>query len=509
MKKWLCVLLAVLLLLSMTACKKKSAEKTENTKSTQSTQQKPTENDTSISFGTVDVNLQTIADKTAFTQPIVCIYGEGTVTVNAPRFTGIPMTAVYYSQNYRFGEGRAVVKVATQTGGQDLLIDQQGRIIGDYTPVMKEDQSVRPADIGADYFAGEERYVYTDGALCGIKDASGKVIAEPRYAQAHINFYDGYAVAQKTDGTYVVLDTDGKEYGTVPGGRSNGSGTVIVLTGEPGAYAQKLYDIHGNCISGSYDSISYFYNGLALIAKDQKIGIIDNKGVVVLEPTIAFDTVTYSPDGRGFSVVFMEGDAFLLPIGGELAVIAIQRQSGTDPYQPKDISDRYYPVLNSKQTFALRDDKELLLKDYIFPEVRKPIRKCGDVKIAQFNLESKKAVAISCSTATLVLLEDEGKIYASEYTFRGMDHLNNNGTFDWNHTDGEGLHYGTSKLIFKDGKITEVELCRVDDDQKGNIKYTLAGKEVTKAQYDTQVTAGFGSPVSWQPMGEYPNGPIW
>lgn len=74
-----------------------------------------------------------------------------------------------------------------------------------------------------------------------------------------------------------------------------------------------------------YDTIGYFYNGLALVTKDRKVGIIDEKGNELLAPVISYDKIRYHKDKR-FYVHIMDQDAFILPIGGELAVINIKRE---------------------------------------------------------------------------------------------------------------------------------------------------------------------------------------
>ena len=95
--------------------------------------------------------------------------------------------------------------------------------------------------------------------------------------------------------------------------------------GEFGSYRQRLYTLDGEPVSEYFDCIGSFYKGLALIKEDNKLGIIYYKGNVLLEPVIAFDRITYPPTGREYQVAFIINDAFIIPIGGELAVINIKR----------------------------------------------------------------------------------------------------------------------------------------------------------------------------------------
>ena len=136
-------------------------------------------------------------------------------------------------------------------------------------------------------------------------------------------------MAQKADGTWVGIDTKGNEYNILPGTDSIRGTTDVVQEGEPGAYVQYLHDADGKRLSDGYDSISYFFGGLALINKDNKMGLIAQDGTVVLPPTIAFDTVrwpTWGTKYKGFRHAFMDGNTFLVSIGGEIAVITVEIQ---------------------------------------------------------------------------------------------------------------------------------------------------------------------------------------
>ncbi len=374
MKKGLGLLLAGVLLLSMSACRQDPAPSVQNATTGESI---PENQSASHDFSDIDVNITHTADKSAFSQPISCAYGDKTITINPPQYTGIPINAVFYQENYRFRDGNVTLQVSTKTGGRTFLIDKTGQILSDdYTPVVNNTETVKPADIGAEYSAGDGMYVYTNGTttaegemLYGLKDSSGKVITAAQYLAYHICFCDGYAMAQRADGTYVAIDINGEEYGTLPGGSSRGCNTVVVQEGEPGAYVQYLYDIQGNCLSDGYDTISYFFDGLALIKKDNKLGIIDSNGKVILAPTIDYDIVTYPPKGRGFSVDFLNENAFVLPIGGELAVITIQKDIclEIDPEQSPAYNraiTAYNAFLNGQIAVKTKDDSKRLISGY-------------------------------------------------------------------------------------------------------------------------------------------------
>lgn len=101
--------------------------------------------------------------------------------------------------------------------------------------------------------------------------------------------------------------------------------TKYIQTGEPGSFQQRLYSLDDEPLSDYYDTIGHFYNGLALVTRNNKIGFIDEKGLEVLKPCIAYDKIQYPPKNKKFSIHYMDQDAFIIPIGGELAVVNLTR----------------------------------------------------------------------------------------------------------------------------------------------------------------------------------------
>lgn len=105
-------------------------------------------------------------------------------------------------------------------------------------------------------------------------------------------------------------------------------GLKIVQKGEPGAYEQYLATENGDVLSEGFDEISFFYNGIAVARKGNKLGFISDDGATLLEPSIEIDDLRYNdPDkARGFQVRYMTDDAFVVSIGGELAIITLDRK---------------------------------------------------------------------------------------------------------------------------------------------------------------------------------------
>lgn len=224
---------------------------------------------TQFSFFTGDGTVEDPVSKHLFTKPIECTYNGKKIKIDTPKFTGIPVESVYsFKKNFYFIDGYVIFDVATDDGLMYFKIDKNGKIVAvssDYQEITEGRDS--------DKYMGE------------ILEAAKSISS----------------------------------------GRLIGNNVVIEQFGEPGSYVQYLYSVDGERLSEGYDSISYFFNGLALTVKDNKVGLIDEKGNEVLTPSIAFDTIVYSPKNKGVFLGFMFEDAFVIPIDGEFAIINIQR----------------------------------------------------------------------------------------------------------------------------------------------------------------------------------------
>ncbi len=223
-------------------------------------------------FSTGDGEIEYSVSKKSFTKSIECMYNGEKITIDTPKFTSIPVEAVYsYKKTYNFIDGYIIFDVATNNGLRYIQVDKNGTILAESSDLQKINSS---------------------------RD-SGKYMTERIGEQVDIQ--------PKLQGTII------------------GNNVAKVQFGEPNNYTQYLYTLNGECISEGFDSIGYFFDGLALTVKDKKIGIIDEQGNVVLTPTIAFDTIVYPPTERNFLPYFITENAFIIPIDGEFAVINIHR----------------------------------------------------------------------------------------------------------------------------------------------------------------------------------------
>ncbi len=224
-----------------------------------------------LSFSSGNGEIKNSVSRSTFTKPIECMYNGKKITIDTPKFTGIPVESTYsYKKNFDFIDGYVIFDVAT-SGTIHLKVDKNGKIVAkdnDYQKIT----------------AGRDSNKYMEEILNAQKSQEGKI-----------------------------------------DGRIVGNNVMIKQSGEEGNYVQYLYSVDGKRLSDGYDSIGYFFNGLALAIKDNKVGLIDEKGNAVLSPCIKFDTVVYPPNEKGFYLDFMFEDAFVLPIDGEFAIININR----------------------------------------------------------------------------------------------------------------------------------------------------------------------------------------
>ena len=275
--------------------------------------------------------------KNDFNEVIVCEYEGKHIYINPPIYTGLPTESVYsYKANYRFQNGNIHMNIALEDGSRYFEVDKTGKIVSDNYQFPSPAPDDRPSAVGDAISSGENMYFYSseskteDGYhLLGLMDSAGNQITAPVYKLSG-QFLNGYAAVMLSDSEnqWSIIDQTGQIIGTIPEIDSAsviGDGVVVAKTGEPGAYEQQLYRVTGEVLSDTFDFIGYFYHGLVLAIRDNKVGLIDDQGNTVLEPTIAYDKLEYLPKDKGYSIPFMEEDAFVLPIGGEFAIITIGR----------------------------------------------------------------------------------------------------------------------------------------------------------------------------------------
>ena len=177
-------------------------------------------------------------------------------------------------------------------------------------------------------------------------DKNGKMICDPIYNFVYPFNADGIAVAQKENGSWVYLDITGIEKPAeekdieawsqidiqydVPSVKPKDclsayvyeNKVVVACFGNErkryGDYSQ-LFDTNGNLIiETKFERIGNFYQGLAPIVLDGKLGIIDSKGNIVIQPSYKGVYALSDP-------LFINEDLIVMNSGGKIGIIEIIR----------------------------------------------------------------------------------------------------------------------------------------------------------------------------------------
>ncbi len=270
-----------------------------------------------------------------FEYPITCKFGEKTITIT-PIYTDIEFEYLYsYKNIVKFENGTITLNITDGEKSRYILLDKTGKIVDDnyirtYDPNSQDTPPMENLiSVGEGMYFYKEGKTASGGDLLGLMDSEGHKLTPPVYKNPGA-FCNGHISVVLAEGeSNLVIDKSGKTVAEFPGDVSVGvigNGVAAVQSGEAGNYIQQLYSVYGELLNDAeFDNIGYFYNGLAIIEKDRKIGFIDEKGNIVLEPTIAFDKVVYPPTAREYSPDFINEDAFILPINGKVTVITIER----------------------------------------------------------------------------------------------------------------------------------------------------------------------------------------
>ena len=181
-------------------------------------------------------------------------------------------------------------------------------------------------------------------------DKDGRMICEPIYIDVNPFNTEGIGLAKKEDGTWVYLDKNGDESpadeypkGSIltpgwPGYNLHGERPTIEPAGSTASFMydndvvvayfgkkqygdyNQLFDTKGNLLNETkFDRIGNFYQGLAPFTLGRKLGLIDSKGNIVIEPTFQ----------SGFNEVsdplFIGEDLILMNTQGKVGIIEVLR----------------------------------------------------------------------------------------------------------------------------------------------------------------------------------------
>lgn len=251
-------------------------------------------------------------------------------------FTAIPAQSVdWYKQAYRFENGRAILRYSYEQGNGYFAIDRNGSLLVDTAEQADGLATTLPPKAGA-VSAGDGMYFYPYDDDYALMTTDGTILTKFIYQQIG-QFRDGLCVVTIDGQDHpVVIDTSGAVIGHLPKGcsaRTIGSHNVVVQTGQPEAYEQWLYAADGRPLTQfSYDTIGYYYRGLAVVTKQNTAYLIDSHGKTIDGITFSYDKMVTSygearEKSRCYDPLMMTEDALIVPIDGKVAVVHVLRNN--------------------------------------------------------------------------------------------------------------------------------------------------------------------------------------
>ncbi len=171
-----------------------------------------------------------------------------------------------------------------------------------------------------------------------------------------------------------------------------------------------------------------------------------------------------------------------------------------------NLPDAYRMVLNNESKFIL-DSNEIFLDEFEFPYNGKEIAYCDDVKytVVDMDVDGEVEVVVTGDVGDmLVLHEEKGRVHGYAFTFRNMDDIKIDGTFEWNDNTAEGISYGDARLEFSDGDCKINNICHVIGDGTENAKYYVHGSLSSLDRYLNMAGIISTTEVTWYPFERYP-----
>ena len=242
----------------------------------------------------------------------------------------------------------------TKKENQYGIIDNTGAVIIENKYSLIEPISNKFED---GYIVKDEKNKY------GVINYSKSVAVENKYDDIKKVYGQGKYYIVKKDGTWEVIDTDGKEYlqGKYDDIISLNNGNAIVKDGKKVG----MVSITDNkkIIDFNYDSITYAVGDNYIISQNSKYGIIDGDGNKLLEPT--YSNLVYRSSANLFEGVNSDSTSNLLDtdLNVKLSNIIISEINDSKGYI-KVRENGEYKYYNFK--FEVKDSKEILSGNTIF-----------------------------------------------------------------------------------------------------------------------------------------------
>lgn len=167
--------------------------------------------------------------------------------------------------------------------------------------------------------------------------------------------------------------------------------------------------------------------------------------------------------------------------------------------------DDYLQIIKSEKPFLLMGE-EVLLEHYKSPYLQKYLNQCDTVQYTVLDMDGdgeEEVLIRGWTDDILVLHEEDGVVYGFDFTFREMYNVKTEGSYCWNANQGKS--YGCSKLLFRKGTCSKIELSRVEHIDNGTDCYFVNDTEVDREAYDSFTESCVDVDyVTWYPLYLFP-----
>ena len=272
--------------------------------------------------------------------PVIGTYDGKTITMKVRLQTDV---AIDVSKTAPFSQGLTAVCAICEGKDQFVYMNEDGEILNDaiyaFAYPFQSDGRALVNTTGDSWFyidtngqkvadgqapAVEELPFYEADGRIGLKDKNGNPLTDAKFS-----FVSGlldeanYAVLAEGEHQNVLIDRQGKVLVTLPddcaGARSMGDRIVCAYRGDADKRQFRLLDDAGTLLNDRYfTAIGDFEEGLAPVAADGKLGLIDRTGAIVIEPSLPVD------DAGGLCSGLSE-DRIVSSLDGRLLIIEVIR----------------------------------------------------------------------------------------------------------------------------------------------------------------------------------------
>lgn len=189
--------------------------------------------------------------------------------------------------------------------------------------------------------------------LFGFCDSTGKTVIEPQYTEAE-DFSEGYALVQKND-LYGYINKPGKVKIDFQFTEAASFVNHVAIVQKDKMYF--LIDYSNKILSGKYDEITDFSEGMAVVKRNNLYGAINLNGEEIVKPQFenlsdySEGIAAFNKNGQ-YGFIDKQGFTFISPIYNWVSSF----KSGVCKVQ----YNKFYGLINKKGDFVIKPEYDLI-----------------------------------------------------------------------------------------------------------------------------------------------------